>query len=75
MGPYAGDDYNLTLCRLQSRLQDSTMRNPKPKSTLPYARVELSLSQVLRILPLYFEHPQPWLTKMLKHDSAVYQTM
>jgi hypothetical protein len=37
MGPYAGADYNLTLCPLQSRLQSPntfTMDNPMPESTL-----------------------------------------
>jgi hypothetical protein len=33
MGPYAGDDYNFTLCRLQIRLQH--MGNP-------YARVDFN---------------------------------
>ena len=35
MGPYAGVDYNLTLCPLQSRHSNTfTMRNPMPESTL-----------------------------------------
>jgi hypothetical protein len=35
MGPYAGVDYNLTLCRLQSRLQHMYHGQP-------YARVDLN---------------------------------
>jgi hypothetical protein len=44
MGPYAGVDYNLTLCPLQSRLQNiyPGLGNPMPESTL-------SPSQGLRI--------------------------
>ncbi len=38
MGPYAGVDYNLTLCPLQSRLNTFTTGNPMPEST-PFARV------------------------------------
>jgi hypothetical protein len=42
MGPYAGVEYNLTLCPLQSRLQHiyhgqpyaSVYLNPMPESTL-----------------------------------------
>ncbi len=35
MEPYAGVDYNLTLCQLQSRLSNTfTMDNPMPESTL-----------------------------------------
>ena len=47
MGPYAGVDYNLTLCPLQSRLQHiyPGLGNPMPQSTL-------SPSQGLRIWPL-----------------------
>ncbi len=41
MGPYAGVDYNLNLCPLQSRLQhiypmpESTLTLAMPESTLP----------------------------------------
>ncbi len=53
MGPHDGVDYNLTLCRLQSRLQHMyhgqdyarVDLNPMPESTL-------SPRQGLRILPL-----------------------
>ncbi len=51
-GPYAGVDYNLTLCPPQSRLQHNYNGhakldvNPKPESTL-------SPSQGLWIWPLY----------------------
>ncbi len=41
VGPYAGVDYNLTLCRLQSRLQHHTMGNPSPESTLTLCRSRL----------------------------------
>ncbi len=34
MGPYAGVDYNHTLCLLQRRLQHITMGNPMPESIL-----------------------------------------
>jgi hypothetical protein len=35
MGPYAGFDFNLTLCRLQSRLQHIyELGNSMPESTL-----------------------------------------
>ncbi len=34
MGPYAGADYNLNLCPLQSRLQHFTIGNPTIESTL-----------------------------------------
>jgi hypothetical protein len=34
MGPYAGVDYNLTLCPLESRLQHTYHGNPMPESTL-----------------------------------------
>jgi hypothetical protein len=34
MGPCAGVDYNLILCRLQSRLRTCTMGNPMLESTL-----------------------------------------
>jgi hypothetical protein len=37
MGPYAGVDYNLTLCSLQSRLLQHTYHEQ------PYARVDLRL--------------------------------
>jgi hypothetical protein len=68
MGLYAGVDYNLTLCPLQSRLQHiyhgqpfaGVDLNPKPESTL-------SSSQGLRIWPLYlpiFENIElTWKTK------------
>jgi hypothetical protein len=38
MGPYAGVDYNLTLCPLESRLQHNYHGNPMPESTLPSLR-------------------------------------
>ncbi len=55
MGPYAGVDYNLTLCPLQSRLEHIYQGQP-------YARVDLNPmpesiyfpSQGLWILPLSF---------------------
>ncbi len=40
MGPYAGVDYNLTLCRLQSRLQKIYHMQP-----YSYARVDLKGTQ------------------------------
>jgi hypothetical protein len=50
-GPYAGDDYNLTLCPLQymfhGQLYARVDLNPMPKSTL-------SVSQGLRIWPQQF---------------------
>jgi hypothetical protein len=50
MGPYAGVDYNLTLCRLQSRLGG---RQPYAKVDLnPMPEWTLSHSQGLRIWPL-----------------------
>ncbi len=57
MGSYAGVDYNITLCPLQSRLQHIY----HGRIGQPYARVELnpmaestlSPSQGLRIWPLY----------------------
>jgi hypothetical protein len=39
MGPYAGDDYNLTLCLLQRRLQYNG--NPMPESTLTLCQSRL----------------------------------
>ncbi len=50
MGPYAGVDYNPTLCSLQSRLQHIyhgqpnpwVDLNPMPVATLPNARVDLN---------------------------------
>ncbi len=64
MGPFAGVDYNLTLCRLQSRVDSNTCTwyhgatharvnlNPMPESTL-------SPSQGLRIWPLTW-HRVSW---------------
>ena len=52
MGPYAGVDYNLTLCPLQSRLQNIypgqpyaiVDLNPMPESTLSSSQVLLDLA-------------------------------
>jgi hypothetical protein len=42
MGPYAGADYNLTLCRFQSRLQHMYQGQPFASVDLkPYARGKL----------------------------------
>jgi hypothetical protein len=50
MGPY---DYNLNLCRLQSRPNTRTMGNPMPESTLSLLpESTLSPSQGLRLWPL-----------------------
>jgi hypothetical protein len=55
MGPYAGVDYNLTLCQLQSRLQDiyhgrpyaRVDIKPMPESTLSPQSETLHLASVL----------------------------
>ncbi len=44
MGPYAGVDYNLTLCPLQSRLQHIYHGQP-------YARVDLNPTPVSTLSP------------------------
>ncbi len=41
MGPYAGEDYNITLCPLQSRLKHIAMGNPMPESTLTLCQSRL----------------------------------
>jgi hypothetical protein len=43
MQPYAGGDYiyDLTLCPIQSRLQQFTMGNPMPESTLTLCQSRL----------------------------------
>jgi hypothetical protein len=55
MGPYAVDDYNLTLCQLQYRVDSNTftLGNPMPESTLILRQSRLyPPSQVLWIWPL-----------------------
>ncbi len=53
MGPYAGVDYNLTLCPLQSRLQHIYDGQPYARVDLkPKPESTLSSSQVLWIWPL-----------------------
>ncbi len=53
MAPYAGVDYNLTLCPLQSRLWqpyagvDRKVHNPMPESTLSPQSGTLDLASVL----------------------------
>jgi hypothetical protein len=44
MGPYAGVDYNLTLCPLQKRLQHIYHGL---LATLPFARVDLKVDFIL----------------------------
>jgi hypothetical protein len=51
MGPYAGVDYNLTLCRLQSRLQHIYHGQPMPELTLTLCQSRL-YPQSGRIWPL-----------------------
>jgi hypothetical protein len=52
MGPYAGVDYNLTLCPLQSRLQYIYRRQPYVGSDLnPIPESTLAPSQGLWIWP------------------------
>jgi hypothetical protein len=52
MGPYAGVDYNLNLCPLQSRLQHIYHRQPYARVDLnPTTESTLSPSQGLRIWP------------------------
>jgi hypothetical protein len=43
MGPYAGVDYNLTLCPIHSRVGANTftMGNPMPESTLTLCQSRL----------------------------------
>jgi hypothetical protein len=54
MGPCAGDDYNLTLCRFQNRLQYMYHGNPYARADLnPMPESTLSPSQELRIWPLW----------------------
>jgi hypothetical protein len=54
MGPYAGDEYNLTLCPLQSRLQHIYHGQPYARVDLnPAPESTLSPSQGLRIWPLH----------------------
>jgi hypothetical protein len=48
MGLYAGVDYNLPLCRFQSRQSTPT----QVRHGQPYARVDFIPSQGLRIWPL-----------------------
>jgi hypothetical protein len=58
MGPYAGVDYNLTFCPLQSQLQHIYHGQPNARVGLnPMPESALSPSQVLRIWPQYL--PQP----------------
>ncbi len=55
MGPYAGADYNLTLCLLQSRLQHIQHGQPYAKVDLnPVPESTLSPSQGLWIWPLVY---------------------
>jgi hypothetical protein len=49
MGPYAGVDFNLSLCRLQQMYHRQSMGNPMPESTL-------FPSQRLRIWPPTNKH-------------------
>ncbi len=48
MEPYAGVDYSLTLCQLQSQLNTFTMGNPMQGSTLINQSGTLELASVLR---------------------------
>ncbi len=60
MGPYAGVDYNLTLCPLQSRIQHMyhgqsyarVDRNPMPESNLAPQSGTLDLASVHELLRL-----------------------
>ncbi len=53
MGPYAGVDYNLTLCRLQNRVEHMDHGQPDARVDLiPMPESSLSPSQDLRIWPL-----------------------
>ena len=55
MGPYAGVDYNLTLCLLQSRLQHMYHGQPYAKVDLnPMLESAVSPSQGVKIWPLIF---------------------
>jgi hypothetical protein len=52
MGPYAGSNYNLTICALQSRLQHIYQSRPEP-----YAGVDLFPSQGLWVWPSVYTSP------------------
>ncbi len=52
MGPYAGVDYNLALCPLQSRLQHIYIWQPSARDLNPMPESTLSPSQGLLIWPL-----------------------
>jgi hypothetical protein len=79
MGPYAGVDYNLTLCPLQSQLQHIYHRRPYARIDLnPLPESTLSPSQRLWIWPLYFvtvvivysERKKNWQCSMFKKSTV-----
>ncbi len=84
MGPYAGVDYNLTLCPLQSRLQHIyhtfIMDNPMPESTLTLCQSRLYPQQGLWIWPLlclsvhviqlFFSYLTPIPFRFVSHEAT-----
>ncbi len=72
MGPYAGVDYNLTLCRFQSRLQHMYSYHGQPYArvdTNPMPESTLSSSQELRIWPQEWKNPLDMGTLQIDRDS------
>jgi hypothetical protein len=55
MGPYAGVDYNLTLCPLQSRLQLIYHGQPMPESTLTLCQSQVDFIPISGTLDLASE--------------------
>jgi hypothetical protein len=71
MGPYAGVDFNLNLCPLQSRLQRIY---PMPESTLTLAMPESTLPPQSRSLDLALTHSPVYLSQFVLHGMKPTKT-